>query len=129
MLTLRSFFSALSALLVLAANAYADDPVYFLLDAQALSCLKENAARYAPEGDEMSFITVADCGSEKAQSIKYQDQAQNFAPDLDISTQDGADLVVAFSAQDFTCLQNLNIPNQDGLLAFYPGACNVEPRN
>jgi len=94
MLTLRSFFSALYA--------------------QALSCLKENAARYAPEGDEMSFITVADCGSEKAQSIKYQD---------------GADLVVAFSAQDFTCLQNLNIPNQDGLLAFYPDACNFEPRN
>lgn len=129
MFALRVPLLAALAGLALSAQARADEPIYFLLKAQDLSCLKDHAADYAPEGDDTSFITVADCGSENAGGGGLLDQVLNSAPDIDIVEGDGADPVVALSAEDFACLQRLDIPTEEGLLAFFPEACNVEPRN
>ena len=117
------------ALVAMPARLAADEPVFFLLTAQNLSCLKSHAQDYAPQGDETSFITVADCGSEGAGTGSLLDQVLNSAPDMTIVAEDGPDPVVALTAEDFACLERLDIPEQEGLLAFFPEACNVEPRN
>lgn len=131
--SMRLFSLAALALVAAPLATPAEEPLFFLLTGKDLSCLKAHAADYAPQGDKTSFITLADCGTAAAGSGSLLDQMLNSAPDIespDIAPGvEGPDAVVALSAQDFACIARLDIPEDDTLLAFYPGTCNVEARN
>lgn len=107
----------------------AAEPIYFLLASSDLECLKSHADDYLPEGNQTSFITVADCGTGAGGTVNLLDQVLNSAPDIPVSPDDGPDAVIALSAKDFECLQGLEIPQGDTIVAFYPESCDVQLRD
>lgn len=108
------------------AGAQPAEPFFFLLTAPQLTCLRDNAEAYAPPEGQTAFVTLADCQRATAPAT---DTAQFTTPDISLfAGSEAPDTVVALSAQDFTCLAGLEIPEGTGLLAFYPERCNVEPR-
>lgn len=109
--------------------ASAGDGNFFLLSGKSLTCLRDHAAVYASPAGEAVFIRVEDCGSARAAPLDLMDQVMNSAPDIDMSAGDGPDAVVAFGPEDFACLSTLQLADTEGLLAYYPESCNVEPRD
>ncbi|QDC10830.1 hypothetical protein FHY55_17015 [Oceanicola sp. D3] len=125
----RLFRPTCIALLAAApASAVAQDEAFFFLVTSAqLACLQQNAEAYAPAEGQTAFVTLADCG--EAPPAAPADTAQFTTPDISLfDAAEAPDAVVALSAQDFTCLAGLEIPQSAGLLAFYPERCDVQPR-
>ncbi|MGR3793690.1 hypothetical protein [Vannielia sp. SX4] len=118
---------ALALLAAAPATAQQDETFFFLLTAPQLTCLRDNAETYAPAEGQTAFVTLADCG--QGSPSPAPDAAQFSTPDISLfDGTEAPDAVVALSAQDFACLAKLEIPQESGLLAFYPERCDVEPR-
>lgn len=108
----------------------AEEPFYFLLTGERLSCLSRHAEDYARDlTEDTVFIAVDDCGKTNSGPISLLDQVINSAPDIDVSQDDQQDKIIALTRPDFSCLASLDIPNEATLVAFFPEKCSVEIRN
>jgi len=124
--TLKSILrNALIGATVLCATAAGaeDDPV-FTVETERLTCVRDHAARYRPEGTRSAFISLADCPN--ADGNPFLSSVTNSGPDLELM-ETGLDRFLLLKPAEFECLATLTLPTDVTVVRFYPRECRIEP--